>query len=294
MNTIIIISLIIFLLLIIYLYFYDDEPKSCMNLNSSCVCKLTLSKKKTNEFLRKYNYPVPKGFHVNSISDIDKQMMLYDIKYPLIIKPSDGTCGIDVISGISNITKLKDKSKELLKNNKELIVEEQLEGTVYRILYVNKKLVSIIGRDVPYIIGNGINTISELNDMRNDNLDRSQYKIKLNLDYINSQGYEINSIPKKGEMICVNNVLNYSGGAITYNYDLNRIHPKNKKLFDDLLSKHFDSNCLGVDFISKDLSVPYDENGGTIIEFNSNPSRKLHHVFHPNFSQYYNEAYDRK
>lgn len=288
-----IIFFLLFILLFILFYFVvDQEPISCMSLNSKDICNLTLSKKRTNQFLKNIGYPIPNGFYINHNTNIDKQILLSKVKFPLIIKPVDGSCGVDVKTGITNSLQLKMIANHLLKRNNELLVEEELKGTVYRILYVNKKLVSIIGRDVPYVIGDGKNTIEQLNKMRNHNLENSQYMVKLNNDYIRSQGYKLDSIPNKDDKVYINNVLNYSGGAITYNYDLNKMHPKNKKLFDDLLNKYLDSNCIGIDFISNDLSVPYDKNGGTIIEFNSNPSRKLHYVFDSGFSDRYYKIYD--
>ena len=64
------------------------------------------------------------------------------------------------------------------------------------------------------------------------------------------------------------------------------MNKENHKMFEDIMKK-FDSNCLGIDFISKDLSKPYYENNAMIIEFNSNPSRKLHMVFDNNFEKKY-------
>lgn len=270
---------------------YKNLP-SCKKLNSNNIPKLTINKKNMNKYLKRLGYPVPKGFTLKydkntDIADLKKYMKLHDMKFPLIIKPIDGTNGIDVVSGIINI---RDLYKNIQKYEKEILIEEQLDGIVYRILYVNKKLVAISSRTAPYIIGNGENTLQELINLYNDNLIKNNSKNfppPVNNNILISQNVSLNDVIPKNRKIIINNILNYHGGAITENYPLYKIHPINRQLFETLLNTHFDSNCLGIDFISPDLSKPYYENGGTILEFNSNPARMLHDVNDPCFKNRY-------
>jgi cyanophycin synthetase len=284
-----IINILVFyiLLILVFLYIFNNtliyrDAPSCMYLNSKNICKMTLSKEHTNNFLKKNNFPVPKSY----VSNKNINNYHNNLTFPLIVKPSDGSLGIDVISGIMTNKQLQYVLNMLHKKYDKLIVEEQMSGTMYRILYVNKKLISIIGRDSPYIIGNNRDTINELVKNYNNNLPKNMYPIKINELYILSQGYKKDHILEKNKKIFINNVLNYSGGAITYNYPINKMNKENHKMFEDIMKK-FDSNCLGIDFISKDLSKPYYENNAMIIEFNSNPSRKLHMVFDNNFEKKY-------
>jgi cyanophycin synthetase len=279
------------ILVVIYLIFNNivlDELPSCMHLNSKETCKLTLSKEDTNNFLKINNFPVPKSYVSNKNTINNSDIFYHDLSYPLVVKPSNGSLGIDVITGITSNKQLQNILKTLHKKYEKLIVEEQMTGTMYRLLYVNKKLISIIKRDIPYIIGNNKNTIKELVDEHNNNLPKNMYPIKINRLYILSQGYDIEHILEKNKKVFINNVLNYSGGALTYNYPIHKMNKENHKMFEDILSK-FGSNCLGIDFISEDLSKPYYMNNGMIIEFNSNPSRKLHMVFDEEFKEKYME-----
>jgi D-alanine-D-alanine ligase-like ATP-grasp enzyme len=284
---------------------YKGLP-GCRSFNSRDISALTISKNRMNQFLKERGLPVTKsafldtdklksslqGSEESLYRDLKLIVTEKGLRYPLIIKPSSDTSGNGIHSGIVDFESLFRVVSEHLTNisKSNLIVEEQLDGVVYRILYVNKELVAIAGRSVSTVVGNGVSPIIELIELHNNTLKNSnskQYPIKLNEPYVNSNGYTMNDILPDKEILKVNNILNYGGGALTYPVPITAIHPDNKAIFDLLLGSDFDSNCLGIDFISKDISVPYHKNGAAILEFNSDPARKLHDVFDADFKDRY-------
>lgn len=278
---------------------YKSLPK-CNKLNPSYIPKLTYDKWAMREYLKAINYPIAKGFFVErgyipSRFVLSEKIRYNKMKFPVIIKPNKDAGGNGIVSGITNILQLYNAIKSTKYGRNGMIVEEQLNGTVYRILYVNKKLVSIISRSPPYVTGNGVDSLNVLIDGYNQSLEKTKtYSPSINYELLRSQNYKLNDIVPDGRRVIINNILNYRGGAITEKYPLDKIHPENRQLFESLLGPQFDSNCLGVDFISPDLSVPYYENNGAILEFNSNPARMLHDIFDPEFKERYLKIYRNK
>lgn len=286
---------------------------SCKKFNDSEIAKLTINKRKMYEFLRERNIPVPNGI---SLKIKDLQSMLRspnilrkhvqdktnNLKYPLIVKPENDTCGNGVITAIPNFDTLFSIVKDYASNTTKksnLIIEEQLRGIAYRILYVNGKLLDICARESPKIVGDGQSTVVEIVDEYNKDLLNTniksvvQYPIRINDPLIKMHGKIRNDILKEGEELEIDNVLSYGNGSKTYAIPLDKMHPDNRKMFDDLLnSSEFDSKCLGIDFISHDISIPYYENGAAVLEFNSNPDRKLHDVLNRKFKEKYMKEYD--
>jgi cyanophycin synthetase len=284
---------------------YVGTP-TCKVYNDPAIASMTMNKSKMNRFLKNRGVPVPKNAFLdlrimrNHFRDpillkeyLHSRVEERKLHFPLILKPLKDTSGNGIVSSITDLNRLHLVVSDYLadpNHMSHLLIEEQLKGVVYRLLYVNKKLVAISGRDVPKIVGDGKHTVQELVDAHNDKLLKSKSKnhpMKINDPYISSQGRIRNDVLKKGVSLEVDNVLNYSRGAKTYALPLDSIHPDTREMFDNLFNEEFPANCIGIDFISPDISVSHNENGGSVLEFNSNPARKLHDVMEDGFKERY-------
>lgn len=263
----------------------------CRKFNDLCISKLSINKSKMKRYLKDLGAPVAKS------AFIDRKLLevrdyaaikhkISKLEYPVVIKPINDAQANGVRTGLRDTDEVIAAFRSVKPSH--FLVEEQIEGTVYRLLYVNKKLLSIAGRDIPYVIGDGTSTITELIGTYNSNLKgkTQQNPIEINETYLKSQGYDPNSVPIKGTVIKVDNILNFSRGAITYPVLVSSMHPDNAELFDRILSV-YDSNCLGIDYVSPDISKSYKKSRTAILEFNSDPARRLHDLFDDTFEERY-------
>ena len=192
----------------------------------------------------------------------------------LVVKPSHGKQGNNVFTNI-DYTELLPIINTITadldnKINERILIENQVFGSLYRIIVVNDEIIGVVKRIKPKVIGNGINTLNELiigyNHLQVKNKD---YKSVVDYNYISKQGFYLENIIDIGKIIYLTNVINYHNGAMTQNTNLKNIHPDNILLFKKI-NKIFDINISGIDYISKDISISH-KNDGNIIEVNGQP-----------------------
>ena len=278
-------------------YTMDKETKEiikCDN-NNNCIrksyvnhfntpegTKLTIDKTVTSEMLNKKNIPVPKFSVINIKEPVEKiidKMNENDIDFPIVLKPINGTFGIDVITNIDNIEELENtldyfRGKKRYKN---IMLEEQIEGDVYRIFVFNNQVIDIVRREKPYVISNGKNSIQELINMRNeDQLKKKLFKTNnISENYLKKQGYDLSDIPPKGLKIFITDVINMHNGAVISKVDLNRVPVKNIEMFIGV-NKTLGINTSGIDYLSKDIYVDFYKNYSKVLEVNGKPDTEIH------------------
>jgi glutathione synthase/RimK-type ligase-like ATP-grasp enzyme len=246
--------------------------------------KLAKNKDATSTLLMKNNIPVP-NFMIVSIYDnpqeIYKKMHQILITFPIVLKPINGTFGIDVFTNIDDINTLTTTLqyfKDSKKMYKHVLLEEQIDGDCYRIFIFNNKVIDIIKREKPFVIGNGINTLGDLIEDRNEQQKKDGFFITKNIStlYLKKQGYTLDVIPKNGEKIFITDIINMHNGARISRIPLEKIPQKNIDLFLKV-NKVMDITCSGLDYLSNDITVEYDKNNSRILEVNGTPDTEIHH-----------------
>jgi len=301
MNKYIVITII---LCIIALCIYIPIPKkrhnlpSCHLMNNHQIRDLTLNKEIAKRKLSSVGAPVARSIYLKYIDinrmtrtvlrqHIEQMMKDNQLNFPVVMKPTEGECGIGIQTSILWIDQLMESIYEYKTNGRykmDLLIERQHDGKVYRILYVNKKLVGIIERDTPIVEGDGIHTIKQLVGKLNENI-VPELRTVINNYFIGIRGYTPQSVLEKGKILSVTNKLDFTG-CRQKNIPVDQIHPVNKKMFDELFNK-LDINCVGVDYISTDITKPYYETDGIVLELNSRPDRIIHLKIDPLFEYSY-------
>jgi glutathione synthase/RimK-type ligase-like ATP-grasp enzyme len=276
-------------------YIIDEENKTvkfCDN-NNKCIIKsyakhfntndaIRLAKNKfdTSSILIKNGIPVPKFIEINTNDKIDNiitKMNNNKIYFPIVIKPIDGTFGIDVITNIDNKKELSDSIDSFNGKYSKLMLEEQISGDCYRIFVFNNKVIDVIKREKPYVIGNDTKTIQELIDIRNieqEKMGLFQTKNVSNL-FIMKQGYTLDTILKDNVKVYISNVINMHNGARISRIPLESIPKKNIEMFINT-NKYLSIECSGLDYLSDDITIAYDKNNGKILEVNGTPDTEIH------------------
>jgi cyanophycin synthetase len=227
-------------------------------------------KRITRNVLLKYNMPQPHFYNWNKKinSGINWIKIRSRLKLPLVVKPSRGTQGNDVYVNIKSYDTAKKIVNKLLLQKHDILIEEMLIGYTYRILILNGEIISIIKRHSPQVIGNGINT---LNGLINNLQSTNKYKVDVSWNNGKLSEYSKTQIIPQGVRIELTKTVNLHNGATNEKINIQSVHPDNLAMFKQL-NIIFNLKLSGVDYISRDLSIPYtSEHGGGIVEINYNP-----------------------
>lgn len=260
-----------------------------LHFNTEDAVKLVKDKIETSSLLQKAGIPVPKFFkftftntmdNIQSLERLKEEMSKNKIDYPIVLKQIHGTFGIDVFTHIDNDIKARETLEKLReKGYNEIMCEEQIEGHCYRIFVFNNHIIDIIERSAPFIIGDGINDIQSLINMRNKNqLEKGLFKTSnISENYIKNEGYTMSSILPKGKNLIISTVINMHNGANITRIPIDKLPKENVEIFLKT-NKVLGITTSGIDFLSKDINIPYHKNNGKILEVNGTPDTEIHTI----------------
>jgi glutathione synthase/RimK-type ligase-like ATP-grasp enzyme len=260
---------------------YNDKTISYnKHFNSEISIKNAKNKIITSSILLENNIPIPQFLKIDfsdSSNIIYDKILKSNIKFPVVIKPINGTFGIDVMTDIETFEELDETISFLKTKYKDAILEQQISGDCYRVFVFNNKIIDVINREKPYIIGNGTHTVAQLIDIRNEEQDKlNLLRIKNVSDlYLKKQGFVLTDIPPENKKIFISNVINMHNGARIARIPIESIPQKNIDLFLKV-NKAMNINCSGLDFLSDDITVEYDVNNAHILEVNGTPDTEIH------------------
>ena len=279
-----------------YNFTYDNQKNItyCPNNNKSIQCltknyklhfnspesvKLVKNKVKTSSLLQKYGIPVPTFVVVNVRKPyplLMKQLQENKIRIPFVIKPINGTFGIDV-QKIDSQNEFFQTLTKFKKKYEDMMVENFFEGSVYRIFVFQGKIIDIIKRDKPYIVGNGYDSVEYLITQRNQNMvNNGFFETKnLSIDYMEKQGYTLQSILPLHHKLFITNVINMHNGALLERINISSVPVKNLDLFIKV-GQILKINCYGLDYISRDVTKPFKFGEDVILEVNGTPDTEIH------------------
>ena len=232
------------------------------------------------EHFQIHSIPVAKG---GKCTKLEEALAIFkQVGPPVIIKPRTGSRSRHTTVHITDekeLTRAFYIAKEL---SPWVVVEEELRGFVFRATIIGGKLIGVIRREPPHVVGNGKSTIDELIQGENTNPDRQGpifHRIVKNEETdreLARQGLSFSSVPGTGEVVFLaQKVGRGSGGSTT---ELTpKTHSQNIELFEkvgDILK----DPLVGIDFMIEDMERPWTEQHGSgVIECNSLPFIDLHH-----------------
>lgn len=208
--------------------------------------------------------------------------IFYSLKKPVIIKPYSGSRSRHTTIHLETA----DEFLRAFRNAKVLsplaLIEEELEGFVHRGTLINGKLIAVMRREPPHVIGDGVHSVQKLVQEENKREKRhgaTFHPIAVGPEAdqeLARQRLTWESIPSKGTLVALNQKVSRGIGASTTDLT-DEMHPENKKLLEKIGSVLNDP-LVGVDFIMNDVRVPWQEQKRSgVIECNSLPFIDLHH-----------------
>lgn len=242
---------------------------------------IAANKHATKTLLGDMGVPVPRGYRIRDIDELEET--LERVGFPAVVKPLDGNHGKGASVGIKSIEDGREAFEKAKEYSRWVIVEKQLQGSDYRALVVNNRLIAVAERVPAHVTGDGKHTISELVDQVNADPRRGygheNVLTQIDIDNqaircIRKAGYELDSVPREGERIFLKTTANISTGGTAIDLT-DEAHPENVILF-ERIARIIGLDVAGIDVIAPNISEPIRQNGGGIIEVNAAPGFRMH------------------
>jgi len=243
--------------------------------------EIACDKEDTKYLLEQAEVEVPKGEIIRRESSVEDACDY--VGFPLVVKPISGNHGRGITVDVNSYKEAVEAFNIAKEISRSVILEKFITGEDYRLLVINNKLVAAAKRTPAHVIGNGKSTIQELIDKVNEDPRRGYGHEKvltmitvneLTKTIIASNGYELDTIIEKGEMLILKDTANLStGGTAEDVTDI--VHPANVFMA-ERISKIIDLDICGIDVMTTDISKPLSETGGAVLEVNAGPGFRMH------------------
>ncbi len=228
----------------------------------------------------KEGLPVAKGG--TAFTERKALKIFNSIRKPVITKPNLGSRSRHTMIHLNTPEDLMMGFKKAKKLSPLVVIEEELNGFLFRATLIGGKLVGVVRRDQPEVHGDGVHTVRELMEEENKRPERNGpifHKIIMDKETekeFKRQHITLDDVPEKGRTVFFSQKTSRGcGGTTTEVTDL--IHPENKIMLEKL-GAYLKDPLVGVDFIIERIEEPwYTEQHCGIIECNSLPFIDLHH-----------------
>ena len=202
---------------------------------------------------------------------------------PFVVKPASGTGGgRAVTTNVVGRRALKRAARRAGCFYDHLIVEEQVAGASFRLLYLDGEYIDAVRRDPPVVTGDGRHSIRSL--VQRENMRRltgpivalSPLEIDCDADnHLASAGLRAASVPEAGQTVTLKQAVNEN--AAEQNHCIrDEVHPHTIALGRRLLAD-LGIRFAGLDVICKDIGAPLTPDNGCINEINTTPG--IHHHY---------------
>jgi cyanophycin synthetase len=234
--------------------------------------------------LERHGLPVPRHMEF-SLSEMPKAAdFMEQGQRDCVVKPAAMTGGgLAVTTGIRTRTQLAWAGWAAFAHSDKALIEEQVEGDNYRLLYLDGKLIDAVVRRPPGVIGDGTSSVQRLVEAANaarlsEGAVQSHGTLTLDLDMrrtLEKQGLSLRSVPERGQRVVVKTVINENRGEDN--------ETATALLGESVIADGARAATLvglrlaGVDVITRDPAAPLRESGGVILEVNSPPGYYWHY-----------------
>lgn len=241
----------------------------------------------TKKVLAKAGFNVPKSVEFTRLEEAVAHYPLFEGK-AVVIKPKSTNYGLGITIFQQGVNNREDFAKAIeiaFREDKEVMVEDYLVGTEYRFFVLGNKTLAVLLRVPANVIGDGISTVKELVERKNDHPlrgDGSRTPLKkialgeIEQLQLKEQGLSINSVPAKDQLVQLRANSNISTGGDSIDMT-DQMHESYKQLAVGI-AHAMGAKVCGVDLIIQDLNQPAEPtlNSWGVIEANFNPMMMMH------------------
>lgn len=239
---------------------------------------LVNDKFKTEKHLQIFNINTPNSKIYNQKDVAQAKLETFiDSKSPVVIKPLISTMSKGVMLNVTEdrfYNAWENCLDTMTNSNGKILVQNYLEGFEARATIVHGKLVAIMLRIPPYVIGNGKDSVESLIDKKNIERARCGYMKRLPIqknniihEFLMSQGLDLNYTPSDNEYVLLSSISNVSGGGGELMNITNIVSPNIRETALDALASIPGLFTGGVDIMMRS----FDDEQPIILEINSFP-----------------------
>ncbi|MDG2520360.1 cyanophycin synthetase [Caulobacter segnis] len=235
----------------------------------------------TKRLLAQAGLPTPRGEVVRSVeAAIDAAARLPG---PVVVKPLDGNHGRGVSIGLIGPEAVAAAFAMAREHSPRIIVEQQLVGRDHRALVVGGRLVAVAERRPARVVGDGeadlATLIERLNadPRRGDGHEKIMTKVRIDdalAALLQREGYGLDYRPAPGQTVVLRETANLSTGGEAIDRTA-EVHPDNVATI-ERAARVIGLDVAGLDILIPDISRPFSEVGGGIIEINAAPGLRMH------------------
>ncbi|MBV9774173.1 MAG: cyanophycin synthetase, partial [Gemmatimonadetes bacterium] len=252
------------------------------DLTSTIATDITSDKDRTKRVLERFGVPVPRG---GVAATVDEALEIADdLGFPVLVKPLDGNDGRGISGRLDTVEELRAAWPTAAAEHPRVVVEGYAAGRDHRVLVVGGRVVAVAERVPAHLVGDGRRSVRELaeeanRDPRRDPLSTRATLRPLPLDGVTERhlarsGRTLDTVPAAGERVELRATANISTGGTAVDRT-DAIHPRNAALC-ELAAGAVGLDVAGLDVITPDVGVPFDENGAVVIEVNASPGLRMH------------------
>ncbi len=261
---------------------HQKRIRATIASTTSCIAvDIAGDKEETKNLLAAAEIPVPKGVIINSNETVDDAIR--SVGFPMVFKPLNGNHGKGATTNITNREQAEVALQAAREYGRYVICERFITGFDFRILVINYKFVCAALRTPASVTGDGEHTIEWLIDEANKDPRRGYGHEKVltqikadafTQKMLDDKGYNLNTIPPKGELVLLKPTANLSTGGTSTDVT-EEVHPVNIFLA-ERIAKIIGLDICGIDVMASDLKTPLFENGGAVLEVNAAPGFRMH------------------
>jgi cyanophycin synthetase len=251
----------------------DDLATHCIVRTKPVISRLLAGK----------GLPVPRQV-VCGVGDMGQAVQLLEsASRPCVVKPASGSGGRGVTTGIVTRWQLARAVWAACAGGGEAVVEEQIEGRNFRLLYLDGRLLDAVVRNPPTVTGDGKASVSCLIQRANaarleGEAGGSHGLLTVDLDMrrtLARQGFSLRSVPTRGAEVVLKTVINQNRG--TDNLPAMGLLCPSVVADGARAASVAGVRFAGVDVVTQDPGQPLKEVGGVILEVNSPPGYFWHY-----------------
>ena len=195
------------------------------------------------------------------------------IGFPVIVKPNSGSQGVGV-SLIINKREFYSAVRTVFKGDRIVLVQQPVSGKDYRLVILDKKLISAYERIPLNVVGDGKSTIRQLLKAKQKQFVASSRDTRIKTDdprivmKLKHQGLNFRSVPTKGQKVYLLDNANLSTGGDSVDVT-EKVHPSFKKLAVNL-TRDMGLRLCGVDLMIQG-NITNKPDKYWVLEINSAP-----------------------
>ena len=237
---------------------------SSLDINTLGASEIAKDKDYANFFMKKMGYPIVPGSKTFFSDDwaeaigVRGRSLAHACRYasklgfPVVVKPNSGSQGRGV-AFVHDKTEFYRAMREIFKNDKVALVQRPAAGKDYRLVVLDKKVISAYERIPLSVAGDGISSVRKLLKAKQETFRASSRDTQIRTDdpriaeKLARQKLSFRSVPAEGERIFLLDNANLSTGGDSLDVTAD-VHPEFRKIA-VRLTKDMGLRLCGVDLI---------------------------------------------